>query len=102
MSVISTEKIDIFPQTVRFHLLPRLPGRRCFSMQVIQTIDGKVNPADVPKPTNEEMQNEYDYLLAEQLTRKLLDEGHISVDEFNKIMAKNRETFSPYISKIIP
>lgn len=71
-------------------------------MQVTQTIDGKVNPADVPKPTNDEMQNEYDYLLAEQLTKKLLDKGLISVDEFNKIMAKNRETFSPYISKIMP
>lgn len=71
-------------------------------MQVIQTIDGKVNPADVPKPTNEEMQNEYDYLLAEQLTKKLLDEGLISSDEFDKIMEKNRKTFSPFISKIIP
>ncbi len=70
-------------------------------MQVIQTIDGKVNPADVPKPTNEEMQNEYDYLLAEQLTRKLLDEGFITVDEFTRIMARNRRSFSPFLSKII-
>lgn len=71
-------------------------------MQVTQMTDGRVNPVDVPKPTNDEMQSEYDYILAEQLTRKLLDKGLISVDEFNKIMAKNRETFSPYISKIIP
>lgn len=70
-------------------------------MQVIQTIDGRVNPADVPKPTNEEMQNEYDYLLAEQLTRKLLDKGLITDDEFTRIMARNRRSFSPFISKII-
>ena len=70
-------------------------------MQVIQTIDGKVNPADVPKPTNEEMQNEYDYLLAEQLTRKLLDKGFITDDEFTRIMARNRKSFSPFISKVI-
>lgn len=70
-------------------------------MQVIQTIDGKVNPADVPKPTNEEMQNEYDYLLAEQLTRKLLDKGFITDDEFTRIMARNRRSFSPFISKVI-
>ena len=69
-------------------------------MQVTQTIDGRVNPADVPKPTNEEMQNEYDYLLAEQLTQKLLDEGRISVDEFNKIMAKNKAVFSPFFARI--
>lgn len=60
------------------------------------------NPADVPKPTNEEMQNEYNYFLAEQLTKKLLDEGLITVDEFDKIMVKKRQSFSPFISKIIP
>lgn len=71
-------------------------------MQIIQTIDGKVNPENVPKPTNEDMQNEYNYYLSEQLTKKLLDEGLISSDEFDKIMAKNRKTFSPFISKIFP
>lgn len=70
-------------------------------MQVIQTIDGKVNPADVPKPTNDEMQNEYNYLLAEQLTKKLLDAGVITDDEFTRIMARNRRSFSPFISKVI-
>lgn len=70
-------------------------------MQVIQTIDGKVNPADVPKPTNDEMQNEYNYLLAEQLTKKLLDVGLITDDEFTRIMTRNRRSFSPFISKVI-
>lgn len=70
-------------------------------MQAIQTIDGKVNPADVPKPTNDEMQNEYNYLLAEQLTKKLLDVGLITDDEFTRIMARNRRSFSPFISKVI-
>ena len=70
-------------------------------MQVIQTIDGKVNLADVPKPTNDEMQNEYNYLLAEQLTKKLLDAWLITEDEFTRIMARNRRSFSPFISKVI-
>lgn len=70
-------------------------------MQVTQIADG-ILMADVPKPTDREMQNEYDYFLAEQLTKKLLDKGLISVDEFDKIMAKNRQSFSPFISKIIP
>lgn len=69
-------------------------------MQVTQIPDGIMN-TEVPKPTNEEMQNEYNYFLAEQLTKKLLCEGLISVDEFNKIMAKNRYSFSPFLSKII-
>lgn len=71
-------------------------------MLVKQINDGEISYQDIPKPTDEEMQNEYNYILAEQMTRKLLDQGLISVDEFNKIMAKNRRSFSPYISKIIP
>ncbi len=70
-------------------------------MQVTQIVDG-IMTADVPKPTDQEMQNEYNYFLAEQMTKKLLDKGLISVDEFNKIMVKNRRSFSPLISKIIP
>lgn len=70
-------------------------------MQITQLPDGIMN-TEVPKPTNEEMQHEYDYFLAGQLTGKLLDEGLISADEYEKIMAKNRETFSPFIARILP
>lgn len=70
-------------------------------MQVKKIAGGEISYNDIPRPTNEEMQNEYNYILAEQMTRKLLDRGLISVDEFDKIMAKNRRSFSPYISKIL-
>ena len=70
-------------------------------MQVTKIAGGEISYNDIPRPTNEEMQNEYNYLLAEQMTRKLLDRGLISVDEFDKIMAKNRRSFSPFISKIL-
>ena len=70
-------------------------------MQVTKIAGGEISYKDIPRPTNEEMQNEYNYILAEQMTRKLLDRGLISVDEFDKIMAKNRRSFSPFISKII-
>lgn len=52
--------------------------------------------------TMEEMQREYDYIRAEQMTRKLLDAGLISEDEFNKITALNRKSFSPFLSEIMP
>lgn len=52
--------------------------------------------------TEEEMQGEYDYLLAQQLTETLLENGLISQEEFNKITAKNRETFSPKLAAIMP
>ena len=50
--------------------------------------------------TNEQLQNEYNYILAENFTKKLLDKGLISVDEFNKIMAKNKAVFSPFFARI--
>ena len=70
-------------------------------MQVTQIVGGEISYNDIPKPTNAEMQNEYNYILAEQMTRKLLHKGLISEAEFDKIMAKNRQSFSPYISKIM-
>ena len=54
----------------------------------------------IARPTDAELQNEYDYLLAENITKKLLEKGLISVDEFNKIMEKNRRTFSPFFARI--
>jgi len=71
-------------------------------MQVTKIVNSEISYNDIPKPTNTEVQNEYNFILAEQMTRKLLDKGLISVDEFNKIMAKNRRSFSPYISRIMP
>ena len=70
-------------------------------MQVTKVVGGEISYRDIPRPTDEEMQREYNYILAEQLTRKLLDQGLISADEFDKIMSKNRQSFSPYFSKII-
>lgn len=70
-------------------------------MQITQ-VPGDMMTAEVPKPTDEEMQNEYNYILAQHLTKRLLDKGMITLDEFNKITAKNRQSFSPLISKIIP
>ncbi len=69
-------------------------------MQVTQIESNKDEQTKIPKPTNEELQREYNYLMAEELTKKLLDKGLISVDEFNKIMAKNRVSFSPFIARI--
>ena len=53
-----------------------------------------------PRPTDAELQNEFNYILAENITKKLLEKGLISVDEFNKIMEKNQRTFSPFFARI--
>lgn len=56
--------------------------------------------ADLPKATDADLQNEYNYILAENFTKKLLDKELISVDEFNKIMEKNKAVFSPFSARI--
>ena len=52
--------------------------------------------------TEEEMQQEYDYIRAEQMTRRLLDKGLISEAEFHKIMTKNRQSFCPLLAHLYP
>ena len=48
------------------------------------------------------LQNEYNYVLAQQITKSLLVKGLITEAEFNKITAKNRESFSPLLGRIMP
>ena len=53
----------------------------------------------VSRPSDVELQNEYNYILAENFTKKMLENGLVSEGEFNKIMAKNRESFSPFFAR---
>ncbi len=52
--------------------------------------------------TTEELQREYDYYTAQKLLKNLLDKGWISVEEFNKITERNRQSFSPFLAEIMP
>ena len=64
-----------------------------------------INPAiydgQIQKPTEGELQNEYNYLLAEQLTQSLLRDNLITREEYDHIMEKNLRSFRPFLSKII-
>lgn len=53
------------------------------------------------KPTEASIKNERDYLVAKNFTKKLLEKGLINQSEFDKIMAKNRVTFSPFLAEIM-
>ena len=85
-------------ENVLFNLLPRLHGRRCFFYEYNRIKNGNAYDNRLTKDT--ELQNEYNYILAENLTKKLLDKEVISEDEFNKIMEKNKAVFSPFFSRI--
>lgn len=70
-------------------------------MNVTQITENGIVAEALPKPSEQEMQNEYDYILAEQMTKNLLSQGLITEEEFEKIMDRNRESFSPLLSKIM-
>lgn len=71
-------------------------------MQITKLVDGAVIPASVVKTfTDEELQNEFDFYLAEKIVKTMHEKGLISDDELHKISEKNRLIFSPYLAEIM-
>jgi len=55
------------------------------------------------KPVSQEqLQREVDYIRAQRTLESMLQNGLISLSEFNKITALNRESFSPALAQIMP
>lgn len=52
--------------------------------------------------TQEMLQSEFDYYMAQKLLKKLREADLISEGELDKITAKNRQTFSPCLARIMP
>ena len=52
--------------------------------------------------TQERIQGDLDYKMAQQIAKSMLDSGLISVAEFNKLSDINLETFSPLFAEIYP
>lgn len=51
--------------------------------------------------SEKQMQNEFDYMMAQQMLKNMLENGLITLAEFNKISALNREIFSPELASIM-
>ena len=67
-------------------------------MQITKLEDGAAAPkTDTKVFTQEELQKEFDFMLAERIVRKMAEKGLISDNELHKISEKNRFIFSPYI-----
>ena len=49
-----------------------------------------------------EIQQDYDYFMAQEVSEALLSAGLISLVEFNKLTQINRDTFSPLFAEIMP
>ena len=68
----------------------------------VTEIQGVFHPEQLIERTDDDMRREFYYIAAGQLTQKLLDKGLITPGEYDKIVAKNREKFSPLIARFIP
>ena len=72
-------------------------------MQITKiTSHEQLQELSLERMTDKQLQNEYNYIRAEQITRKLFDNGLISAGEYNRIMAENRRVFSPYLADLYP
>ncbi len=52
--------------------------------------------------SQEQLQCEMDYIRAQRILDSMLQKGHISLSEFNKITLLNRQSFSPALAQIMP
>ena len=68
----------------------------------VTEIQGVFPPEQLVERTDDDMRREFYYIAAGQITQKLLDKGLITPGEYDKIVAKNREKFSPLIARFIP
>ncbi len=55
----------------------------------------------VEQMTEEELQKEYDFHIAESIVANLYKEGKITADELHKISALNKQKFSPRLAEIM-
>lgn len=51
--------------------------------------------------TLDAMQKDFEYEMAQKLTKSLLDQGLISIDEYNRISALNAQKFSPFYADLM-
>ncbi|GEM_PF-208539 len=81
--------------------LDMFPRKEVKNMKVTKLEDAHSIQYRSEKLTEAALQNEHDYLVAEKLTKRLLEKGFITQTEFGKIMVKNRQTFLPLLAKIM-
>lgn len=82
-------------------MIDRFPRKEVEMMKVTKLEDVESIQYKSEKITEDALQNEHNYLVAESLTKKLLEKGLITQAEFEKIMAKNRIKFPPLLAEIM-
>ena len=76
--------------------------RRERSIEKSEEAEKNIHPVTGALFTQEMLQSEFDYYMAQKLLEKLREAGLITKEELDKITAKNRQSFSPYLARIMP
>lgn len=71
-------------------------------MKITEIAGAAVLSSEIPRPTDEQLQREYNYILAEQMAKNVLQAGLITEEELVSVMEKCREKYSPVFSKMGP
>lgn len=70
---------------------------------VLQTTDVESHLKMPAKSLTEvELLQDYNYFMAQRVAKTMFDKELISLEEFNKLTKKNRDTFSPFLAEIMP
>lgn len=64
-------------------------------------METKKNETQAQVIFEEQMRNEFDYMMAQQMLKNMLENGLILLAEFDKISALNLEIFSPELASIM-
>lgn len=55
-----------------------------------------------PLFTQEQFQRDVDYYRAQLLSQALLEEGLLTVEQFDQLTRLNRQSFRPFLAEILP
>ena len=70
-------------------------------MQVTEVTSVTTPSTALSRISQEQLQQEFNFLRAEHLTKTMLNRGLITPDEYRLIMAENMITFPTFISSIL-
>ena len=70
-------------------------------MQVTEVTSVTTPSTALSRISQEQLQQEFNFLRAEHLTKTMLNRGLITPDEYRLIMAENKVTFPTFISQIL-
>ena len=69
-------------------------------MKITEIAGAAVLSSEIPRPTDEQLQREYNYILAEQMARNMLQAGLITEEQLASVMEKCREKYAPVFSRV--